>query len=162
FSKLLADQSTLIYENPLNATFDEKIFAPRQFVQINEKTVPSAFLGFIIMVGLFRSISEHLFLFVGPVLSTLCLIYIYKLAEFLYIRQSALISISIAGLFPPFLYLTLSYYDYISYLTFLNLCIYYLYLALHFNNLTCVFLSRLMLSSAIWIIYAPFITLPIC
>src|SRR5947199_4236771 len=60
FSKIFATNFSVIYHNPLNEIFNEKIFASRQFVQINDNTMPSAFLGYIIYLGIFRHINDSL------------------------------------------------------------------------------------------------------
>lgn len=161
FSKQLATNSSLIYINDLNLQFTEKVFGSRQYVQNDEKTVPSAFLGFIIYFGLIRSIHENLFVLAGPLLAALCLVYTYKLTSFLLNKKTAIIATSLLAFFPPFIYWTLSFYNNLAELTFLVAGLYYLFTAFRTNRLSSYILFGLFFSLAVWMRYTNLILIPI-
>ena len=66
FTQQLSNKGTLIYVNPLNQVFSEKIFAPRNVAQVDEKTVPRSFLGYFIITSFFYNIHESLLIFISP------------------------------------------------------------------------------------------------
>lgn len=118
FSKLFAENKTLIYLNPLNEMFEDKIFGGRQFVQDNNKTMPSAFLGYIILLSLSRIIGDVNIL--GPISAMICTLFVYKISIKLFQSENTAIIVSIIFSFlPQMIYWTSSYYNNVTDLAFI-------------------------------------------
>lgn len=161
FSDLLSRKYTLKYQNPLNSKYNEKIFAARQYVQIEKDTVPSAFLGFIIIVSIFKGINSSLINFVGPILSGLSLFYIFKLSNLIFGKKTAIITLVLQGIFPVFIYWTLSFFNNISELPFLIGGLYYLFNALRKKSVSFYIVTAVFFALSIWIRYTNILLIPL-
>jgi 4-amino-4-deoxy-L-arabinose transferase-like glycosyltransferase len=160
FSKNLATKHTLIAHNSLNEQFSNKIFASRQYVQRGSETTPSAFLGYIFLLG-FLQLFHHAFLFLaGPLLAIGCLIFIYKITEQLFTKSSAIYAIILTGTFPVFVYWTASYYNDLAEVFFILASLFYLIKITQNKSLYNYILLAISVSASIWTRYTGIILLP--
>jgi hypothetical protein len=163
FSQNLNNTGSLVYKNPLNLKFNQKIFGSRQYVQNGDNTVPSAFLGYIVMLWLFRFTGSAIILSTaGPLLAVLCLYYVYRLSKLIFSSNKiAYLSVILVGFFPPFIYWTVSYYNDITELAFLIAGFYYLLLLTKVPETKNYILATAMFCLVIWQRYTDILLLGI-
>jgi hypothetical protein len=155
FSEKLKTNGTLIYKNPLNISNSDKIFGGRQFMQVGDNTTTSDFLGYTIILWLFRLLNSPLiFAASGPIIATASLVYFYKISKkLLNSKSSAYIGLVLLGFFPPFVYWSVSFYNNIAELMFLLGTLYYLFKALESRTLYYYILTTIFFCAAVWIRY---------
>lgn len=161
FSKNLASEKSLIYNNPLNGQYSEDIFAARQYVQRDEDTSPSAFLGYILILAAFQFVNPLLLYTVGPLLAIGSLIFIYLIAKRLFDKKTAIYSILITGTFPVFTYWTTSYYNNMAETFFVLGTIYFAINAVYSKKLSVYGWLGLFAAAAVWIRYTNALLIPL-
>jgi len=155
YSKFLAENKSFIYSNPLNETFDEKIFVARNYAQEEGRTLPGGFLGHYIIGGLFYFINPDLVFFISPLFGTLILLIIYNLSRFFTNERVALGISFLVFVFPPFFLFSVVPFNNIVETFFFITFIYYL-LKTYFNEKHVhqnLLIATTMGMAAIWIRY---------
>lgn len=81
FSSLLIKQGTFRYNNELNQKYDPPIFGIRGLLNFGNGFVPSVIPGFIIILALFKSVSDKVVFLINPIFVFICLYYFYKIID---------------------------------------------------------------------------------
>lgn len=103
YSRLLAENNTLRYSEPLNDRYGTHAFGFRGSVFNQGFLTHASFHGFIIYLGLLRKISESLLQISVPLLVLVSSVYFYRIARFFFDREWSIWSVLLLNLSVPFL-----------------------------------------------------------
>ncbi len=102
FTKLLAEENQLSFEDSLNEVTDGLI-RPRSMSLYNNQTVPASFLGMILIYGsLAKLFGSSIILYLTPFFAVLGVFFFYLLIKEIFAKKVALISSLLLFVLPPF------------------------------------------------------------
>ena len=81
FAGLLKEQGTFRYNNELNQKYNPQIFGIRGLLNFGNGFVPSSLPGIIIILAIFKSVSNELVVLINPIFVFIGLYYFYKITD---------------------------------------------------------------------------------
>jgi len=150
FTKLLADQGTLRYFEPLNLIAGSNVH-PRSVKVIDSYLVPISFIGMTIVYGLIAKIfSIDIIVFLTPLISAITVIFFYLLLKEIFNKNIALFSSLLLFIFPAFwIYTSRSMYHNVFVIDLFIISIYFLIKTLKNQKIIYVVISAALLGLAI-------------
>ncbi|MBU1164105.1 glycosyltransferase family 39 protein [Patescibacteria group bacterium] len=150
FTKLLADQGTLRYFEPLNLVANSNVH-PRSVTVINSYLVPVSFLGMTLFYGLLGKIfGTGIIIFLTPLISAITVIFFYLLLKEIFNKNIALFSSLLLFIFPAFwVYTSRSMYHNVFVIDLFIISIYFLIKTLKDQKTIYVVIAAALLGVAI-------------
>ena len=151
FSELVSDEYTLKYCNDYNVS----IFGGRTFARAKDEgcATHASMHGYILILGIFRMISDSLIYFVNPLFAIISLIFFYKISRLFFNEKTSILGVILLSFSASFFYYSVLYFNNIVLLGFLLGGIYFFFRLLQTNATKYYLLFPLFLSIAIWIRY---------
>jgi len=108
FSSLLVKQGTFRYNNELNQKYEPPIFGIRGLLNFGNGFVPSSLPGFIIILALFKFVSNKIVFLINPIFVIIGLYYFYRITDkYVFKKQFYSLATTLIYFFSgPFLYVS--------------------------------------------------------
>lgn len=157
FSDLFSEKKTLLYCNELNEEIFP-IFGGRGFrLTVNKKCLSHGSMhGFIIILGLAKTIWKDSFYFIVPFFASLALVFFYKICNFFFSKKTSFLGTVLLFFLPPFFFHGALLFNNIPALCFLLGTIFFLIKG-YKENENWYFLSSFLAGIMLWIRYDYFL-----
>jgi hypothetical protein len=154
FSRLLKNESSLGYTEPLNEKYDTNIFLFRSAIYSDETKLVSSrgFLGINVINGVIWSLTGESY-FINILIALLGLVFFYFLVKELFNQRIALVSLICASVLPLYAYWSPRIYADIPSLAFLLGSMLYLVKYSKNKQLKYIVLSAILFSISFWFRY---------